>query len=84
MIMTNEECLKEILITKEQLATKVKSLRKEKSLSQEDLEECCNISRRNIGYIENAQVDIKLSTLIKLCQDLNVKLSELLNFSDLD
>lgn len=78
--MENKGHEKEIIIVKECLAQRIKELRKKKGITQEDLEEYSNVSRRNIGYIENAKGDVKLSTLIRLSQGLKVSIIELFAF----
>lgn len=69
-------------LTKEKLADRVRELRLQKHYTQEDLEEISGISRRGIGYIENAEVDIKLSTLLRLSESFQMTLAELLDFPE--
>ena len=80
--MENEAFDKIINVTREQLANRIRELRVERHYTQEDLEDISGISRRGIGYIENAAVDIKLSTLVKLSASFQISLAELLNFNE--
>ncbi len=80
--MENEAFDKIINVTREQLANRIRELRIERHYTQEDLEDISGISRRGIGYIENAEVDIKLSTLVKLSASFQISLAELLNFNE--
>ena len=41
----------------EKLSKKIKSLRKEKKYSQNDIEEYCSITKRTISKIENSFID---------------------------
>ena len=82
--MEKEELEKLFSITKEQLADRIRDLRHENNYTQEDLEDISGISRRGIGYIEGAEVDIKLSTLLKLSESFRITLAEKLNCSDME
>jgi transcriptional regulator with XRE-family HTH domain len=55
----------------------VKSIRKEKSLSQEKLAELSGLSRAHISRIERFLYNPKLDTLFKVSNGLGIKLSEL-------
>jgi transcriptional regulator with XRE-family HTH domain len=51
------------------------TLRKEKGLSQADLESLSGIARTEISKIENGRKNIELVTIIKLARALNVPVS---------
>ncbi|MBA6383662.1 helix-turn-helix transcriptional regulator [Colwellia sp. BRX10-6] len=55
----------------------VKSVRKEKSLSQENLAELSGLSRAHVSRIERFLYNPKLDTLFKVSNGLGIKLSEL-------
>jgi transcriptional regulator with XRE-family HTH domain len=58
---------------------KVRSLRKEKGLSQEDLSFKAKLHRTYIGMIERAEKNITLINIEKIAKALDVEPSELLN-----
>jgi transcriptional regulator with XRE-family HTH domain len=62
---------------------KVKFLREQKNLSQEELGELANLHRTYIGQIERAEKNATLITIEKIANALEVKTSELFNFDDL-
>jgi transcriptional regulator with XRE-family HTH domain len=55
----------------------VESVRKEKSLSQENLAELSGLSRAHVSRIERFLYNPKLDTLFKVSNGLGIKLSEL-------
>jgi len=59
---------------------RVRELRLEKNMTQEQLSLEIGAANSYIGIIENAQRDIPLSKIQKIAKVLEVKLSELLNF----
>ena len=62
---------------------KVKFLREQKNLSQEELGELANLHRTYIGQIERAEKNATLITIEKIANALEVNTSELFNFDDL-
>lgn len=64
----------------QQIGENVRRLRKERELSQFALEALTDIDRADISRIENGQVDVHLSTLIKLAEGLEVNTKELFEF----
>lgn len=60
------------------VGNRIKTLRKEKGLSQEELAWDANVSRSTIGMIETAQNDITLSKIKKIANALGVEPYELL------
>ncbi len=67
---------KEILIT---FGNKVKALRKERNLSQEQLSFKADLHRTYIGMIERAEKNITLINIEKIAFALNVKIKDLFN-----
>jgi len=65
---------KEILI---RFGDRVRQLRKEKNLSQEELSFRANLHRTYIGMIERAEKNITLVNIEKIAKALNVELKEL-------
>lgn len=60
---------------------KVRELRKEKGLSQEELADKAGLHRTYIGMIERGEKNITLTNIEKIGKALNVEISELLKFS---
>lgn len=67
---------KEILI---KFGLRVKQLRKERNLSQEELSFRANLHRTYIGMIERAEKNITLINIEKIAIALNVNVKELFN-----
>lgn len=67
---------KKILV---QFGEKVRELRKEKGLSQEELSYKSDLHRTYIGMIERAEKNITLANIEKIAKGLNVELNELFN-----
>ena len=67
---------KEILII---FGNKVKALRKERNLSQEQLSFKADLHRTYIGMIERAEKNITLINIEKIAVALNVKIKDLFN-----
>ena len=65
---------KEILI---RFGDRVRRLRKERNLSQEELSFRANLHRTYIGMIERAEKNITLVNIEKIAKALNVELKEL-------
>ncbi len=62
---------------KELFGKRIKELRKEKNLTQEQLAEMINIDTRNIVKIENAQTFPRIQTLEKIVEVLDVDISDI-------
>ena len=60
------------------LGDKVRELRKEKNLSQEELAHRADVHRTYIGMIERAEKNITLSNIEKIAKALEVEIIELL------
>jgi transcriptional regulator with XRE-family HTH domain len=61
-----------------QLGDRIRSIRKQKGINQDDLAHLAGIHRAHVGTRENARIDPKLSTLLKVAHALDVSMSELL------
>ena len=61
-----------------QIGTKIKSVRKIKSISQERLALLCNIDRSYIGRIERGEVNLTVEKLYEIATALEVDMKELL------
>ncbi len=70
--------MNKVLIKK--LAERIKSLRKEKKYTQDELSFRSGIPRSTLGNIETAQNDITFTKINQLAQAFELTLSEFLNF----
>lgn len=61
---------------------KVRSIRKEQQLSQDELADQCNLHRTYIGAVERGERNITLINAEKIANALQVSLSELVNRDD--
>lgn len=61
---------------------RLKEVRKERNLTQEELSEIVGVERRTIGYWENGKSSIKPKQTRKLAEALNTSASYLLGISD--
>ena len=62
------------------LGVRIRQLRENKNMSQQDLANDCNIPKSQIGRIERAKVNTTVRTLIRICNALDIAPKELLNF----
>lgn len=61
---------------------RIRSLRLNKELSQEDLAQICDLDRTYISGIERGVRNVSLLNINKLSQALGIELSELFQFGD--
>ncbi len=57
-----------------ELIDKIKTIRKEKRLSQIELAKRCNVPQSTIGRIENHSMNPSIDTLINILDVLNIKI----------
>lgn len=65
---------------KYKVGERIKEIRNEKNISQQDLAAKCNFEKSNLSRLEAGRTDPKLSTLEKVAKGLDVTLSELFKF----
>ncbi len=58
---------------------KIRNLRKERNLSQEDFADKCGLHRTYIGAVERGERNITLKTLETIAEALDVMVGELIN-----
>ncbi|GAA0537410.1 helix-turn-helix domain-containing protein [Chitinophaga japonensis] len=58
----------------------VRQLRADKKLSQRELAALCNIDHADISRIENAEMNIKFSSIVQLAEALEVEIEYLFKF----
>lgn len=69
---------------KKKLGKRIKELRKQKGLTQEQLAEFINMEQNSISIIESGRNFPTLATLEKIANILNVNLSDFFNYEYLD
>lgn len=62
------------------MLNRIKELRKEKKMSQEDLANVCDVSRQTINAIENNKYDPSLALAFKIAITLGITVDELFQF----
>jgi transcriptional regulator with XRE-family HTH domain len=63
-----------------EIGMKIRKLREEKNISQQDLAAACNFEKSNMSRLEAGRTNPTIGTLLKICEALDVKLSDLINF----
>lgn len=63
-----------------EFGARLRSIRQQRNLSQEELAFQCNMQASHIGQIERGQKNPTLDTLIKISNGLDMPLTELLDF----
>lgn len=64
----------------EHLGEKIRLIREEKGLSQQELASLCDFEKSNMSRIEAGNTNPTIFTLYKISRALKVKLSELVDF----
>ncbi len=62
----------------EDLGTRIKEIRLKQNLSEAEFADKLGLNTEDIGKIEAGQFDLKITTLFKISNSMNVELSELL------
>jgi len=60
------------------LGRKIRELRKKHSWSQEEFADKCKVGRAHMSLIERGQQNLTLATLVTICRELSVSMSEML------
>ena len=68
---------KEVVLIK--IGMKIKELREEQNISQQDLAAACDFEKSNMSRIEAGRTNLTIGTLLKIGQNLGVKLTDLVN-----
>ena len=61
------------------LAGRIRALRQERNLNQDELAAAANLHRAHLGFIEQAKSDPTLPTLLRIAGALEVSVSELVD-----
>jgi len=62
------------------IGSRVKLLRESKGVSQQDLAAICNFEKGNMSRLEAGRTNPTITTLYKISQALEVKITDLLDF----
>ena len=62
------------------LGDRIRQLREERNISQQNLAELCNFEKSNMARIETGRTNPTLHTLYKISSALRITLAELVNF----
>lgn len=66
------------------IGLRIKMLRMDKSISQQDLAAKCNFEKSNMSRIESGNVNSTVSTLNKIAVALEVPIKEIFDFSEIN
>ena len=61
------------------IGMKIRKLREEKNIPQQDLAAACNFEKSNMSRIEAGKTNLTIGTMIKICEGLNITLVELVD-----
>src|SRR5437588_7257999 len=64
--------------TAKALGVRIRQLRKKKGWTQDKFAVICNIHRSHMGKIERGETNLRLSTLVVIAKNLDVRMEELL------
>jgi transcriptional regulator with XRE-family HTH domain len=67
---------REVLI---KIGLKIRQLRSESGLSQQDLAAACNFEKSNMSRVEAGRSNLTIGTLLKICAELNVELKDIVD-----
>jgi len=62
------------------LGDRIRKLREEKNISQQNLAELCNVEKSNMARIEAGRTNPTLHTMFKISSSLKITLAELVDF----
>ena len=66
----------------QKIGSRIKSIRENKGISQQDLAAICNFEKGNLSRIEAGRTNPTVSTLYKISQALEVTLTELVDVEE--
>lgn len=59
------------------IGNRIKYLREEKGISQQDLAARCDFEKSNMSRIEAGKTNLTIKTIYKICSALNIKISDI-------
>lgn len=66
------------------IGQRIKTLRLERKITQQDLAAACNFEKSNLARIEAGRTNPTIGTLEKICQALDINISQLFDFQDIE
>jgi transcriptional regulator with XRE-family HTH domain len=70
--------MKKVEILKK-IGLKIKKLREERNVSQQDLAAMCNFEKSSMSRLEAGRTNFTVGTLLKICGGLNIKLKDIVD-----
>lgn len=64
------------------IGLRIKELREEKNISQQDLAAACNFEKSNMSRIEAGRTNLTIGTLLKIAEKLKVRLVNLVDVEE--
>ena len=61
------------------IGRKIKKIREEKNISQQELAGACNFEKSNMSRIEAGRSNLTIGTLLKVCEFLEIKLVDIVD-----
>lgn len=61
------------------IGLKIKNLREERNMQQQDLAAACNFEKSNMSRIEAGRTNLTIGTLLKICEVLEIKLRDIVD-----
>lgn len=61
------------------IGLKIKNLREEKNMQQQDLAAACNFEKSNMSRIEAGRTNLTVGTLLKICEVLEIRLRDIVD-----
>ena len=65
--------------TLKKIGLKIRELREEKNISQQDLSAACNFEKSSMSRMEAGRSNFTIGTLLKIGEGLNVKLKDIVD-----
>jgi transcriptional regulator with XRE-family HTH domain len=66
------------------VGTRIKTVREQKGLSQQDLSLICNIEKTNLSRIEAGRTNLTIKNLYKICKALKIRMKEIIDVDEED
>lgn len=63
----------------QKIGERIRIIREEQHIAQQDLAAACNFEKANMSRIESGRTNFTISTLYKISKNLNTTLSDLVN-----
>ena len=64
------------------IGSNIRKLRDEKKITQQDLAASCNFEKSNMSRIEAGRTNLTIGTLLKICETLQVKLTDVVDIEN--